>query len=317
MSSGNTTSISHSLPENPVSRFLAKWRLSDPAFGFLLTLPALVMLLAIFAYPLAYSAYMSFHFFDLARPQAFRSVGLNNYLTIIQSKEFLRALKNTLIYAGLAVPIEFFLGLMLALALANIERGRAVMRTMLIIPMMLAPVAMGLMWKFMYNNELGVINHLIRQLRIVERPPLWLADPNLALYSVIFVDIWATTPLIVLLLLAGLLSIPREYYEAARIDGASAISSFRHITLPLLKPIILVALLIRGMDAFRVFDVIYIMTKGGPAFHSDVLSFYAYRLAFTHRDIGSAAAVAWIMTLILLLSGLALIRAMRRQGGAL
>ncbi|MCC7451046.1 MAG: sugar ABC transporter permease [Anaerolineae bacterium] len=306
-----------SLPRTSAARSVAHWRLNDAGFGFVLILPALLILLAIFVYPLLFSGYMSFHAFDLARPQDFQFVGINNFVNIMQSAEFRRALGNTVIYAGLAVPIEFVLGLILAMALTNIQRGRSLLRTLLIVPMMLAPTAMGLMWKFMYNDQLGIINYLIRNLNLADRPPLWLADPNLALYSVIIVDIWATTPLIILLMLAGLLSIPGEYYEAARIDGAGAIAIFRRVTLPLLRPVILVALLLRGMDAFRVFDVIYVMTKGGPAFRSDVLSFYAYRQAFTSRSIGDATAAAWIMTIILLIAGLLLIRAMRRQGGAL
>ncbi|MBI3243155.1 MAG: sugar ABC transporter permease [Chloroflexi bacterium] len=310
-----TDSSSPSLSEKPVPRFESAWRLSNAGFGFLMVLPAFLLLLAIFAYPLAYSAYMSFHFFDLARPQDFHFVGLGNYLEIIQSEEFQRALKNTFIYAGLAVPLEFVIGLTLALALATIERGRAVIRTLLIIPMMLAPIVMGLMWKFMYNRELGVINYLIEQLGLT--PPLWLADPDLVLYSVVIVDIWATVPFVILLMLAGLLSIPSEYYESARIDGASAVAAFRHITLPLLQPIILVVLLIRGMDAFRVFDIIYVMTRGGPNFQSDVLSYYAFRGVFVHRAIGTATATAWIMTLILLVGGLVLIRSMRSTEEAL
>jgi multiple sugar transport system permease protein len=312
MSSTKTTSLSGVSAGTRLSRLPNLRRLSNASFGFLMVLPALLLLLAIFVYPLAFSAYMSFHAFDLARPQDFEYVGLNNYLTIIQSEEFLRALKDTLIYVGLAVPIEFVLGLILAMALANIERGRAVLRTLLTTPMMLAPTAMGLMWKFMYNDQLGVISHVIRQLGL--NPPLWLADPNLALYSVVVVDIWATTPLIILLMLAGLLSIPHEYYEAAKIDGASLIAMFRRVTLPLLRPVILVALLLRGMDAFRVFDIIFIMTKGGPAMRSDVLSFFAYRQMFTQRAVGDATSTAWIMTVLLLVAGLVLIRLMRRQG---
>lgn len=292
-------------------------RISDAAFGFLIVLPSLIILLIFYVYPLIYATYMSFHFFDLAKPHAFRFVGLDNYLTILQEPEFLHALTNTLRYAGIAVPLELLFGTLLALALANIQFGRNLLRTALVIPMMLAPVAMGLMWKFMYNDEFGIINFLIKRSGLSDRPPLWLADPALALYSVVVVDIWATTPLIILLMLAGLLSIPQEYYEAAWIDGAGLLAGFRHITLPMLRPVMLVAMLLRGMDAFRVFDVIFIMTKGGPAMKSDVLAFYTYRLAFTHRQIGEASATAWILTLILLTVGILLIRSMRRQGGSL
>jgi multiple sugar transport system permease protein len=290
--------------------------ISNATYGFLLVLPALAIMLAIFIYPMVYSAYTSFRDFELTRPDRAEFIGLDNYREIVQDEEFQRALSNTIKYVAIAVPTEFVIGLMLAMALATIDRGRGVLRTLLIIPMMLAPVAMGLMWKFMYNNDLGIINYLLREFGVA-RPPLWLADPDYALYSIIIVEIWATVPIFILLLLAGLLSIPSEYYEAAKIDGASAFAAFRFITMPLLQPVIMVALLLRGMDAFRVFDIVYVLTKGGPALRSDVLSFYVYRAAFVGRDFGEATAAAWIMIIVLLLSGLALMRAMRRQGGSL
>ncbi len=292
------------------------WRLSNAGFGLLIVLPALVVLLAVFVYPLVYSALQSFQFYDLARPQETRFVGGDNYVAIVQSHEFQRALQNTAIYAGVAVPIEFVLGLGLALALAQITHGRGLMRMLLTLPMMLAPIALGLIWKFMYNDQLGIISYLIRTLGIARRPPLWLTDPDIALFSIIAVDIWATTPIVVLILLAGLLSIPSEYYEAAMIDGGGAITSLVHITLPLLRPAILVTLLLRGMDAFRVFDVVYVLTKGGPAFRTDVLSYYAYRLAFTERSVGEATALAWIMTILLLAAGLVLVRLVGQEATA-
>lgn len=292
-----------------------RWRLGNGGFGLLVVLPALALLLLVFVYPLLYSAYQSLRFYDLARPQDAHFVGLDNYVELIRGREFQRALGNTAIYAGVAVPIEFVCGLGLAVALAQITHGRGLIRLLLTLPMMLAPIALGLMWKFMYNDQFGVISHLIRKLNLTGRPPLWLTDPEIALFSIVAVDIWATTPIVVLILLAGLLSIPSEYYEAARIDGGGSLSSFWHITLPLLRPAILVTLLLRGMDAFRVFDVVYVLTKGGPAFKTDVLSFYAYRLAFTERSVGDATALAWIMTVILLAAGLILVRAVGRQEG--
>lgn len=307
-------SLSHLKIGDAGGRRIRILRLSNSGFGALIVLPALAILIAVLVYPLVYSGFMSLHAFYLARPQDFQFIGLGNYIEIIQNKEFKRALINTVTYAGVAVPIEFVLGLGLALALANIDLGRGVIRMLLTLPMMLAPAAMGLMWKFMYNDQLGIINYLIREWHIAEQPPLWLADPHLAIYSIIAVDIWATTPVIVILMLAGLLSISPDLYEAAEIDGASTVYSFRHITLPLLRPIILVALLLRGMDAFRVFDIVYIMTKGGPALRSDVLSLLAYRTAFTDLSIGQATAIAWIMTIILLVSGVLLVRALRQEG---
>lgn len=308
------TTISKPLSSKQAASSRTRLHLSNAAFGLLLVAPAFAVLLLIYLYPLIYSAYMSVHNLYLPRPQDFAFVGLDNYVTVVTSPEFHRALLNTLIYAGLAVPVEFVFGLILALALANITQGRGVIRMLLTVPMMLAPVVMGLMWKFMYNDQLGIINYLIRTLGISQTPPQWLADPRLALYSIIIVDIWATTPLIVILLLAGLLAIPVELYEAAEIDGAGHWQRLQRITLPLLRPVILVALLLRGMDAFRVFDVVYIMTKGGPAMRSDVLSFFAYRTAFTDLSMGKATATAWIMTAILLAFALILIRVMRRQG---
>jgi multiple sugar transport system permease protein len=293
------------------------WRLSNAGFGGLVLIPAFAVLVVIFLYPLGYSIYQSFREYDLARPKDAHYIGLENFRELLGDREFKRAFKNTVIYTGVAVPLEFLFGMILALALAQINRGRMAIRMLLTVPMMLAPIALGLMWKFMYNDQFGVIGYGFREAGLGKRPPLWLSDPDIALYSVIAVDIWATTPIVVLLLLAGLMSISSDYYEAAMIDGGGTISSFFHITLPLLRPAILVTLLLRGMDAFRVFDLVYVLTKGGPAFKTDVLSFLNYRLAFTDRAIGAASALSWIMTFFLLAAGLFLIRMLRRQGEAL
>jgi multiple sugar transport system permease protein len=297
-----------SLPPKTYGRF----HLSDGWFGFLITVPALVIMLLVFVFPLVFSAWTSLHNFEITRPDRTRFIGLENFATLLQDDSFQRALINTLVYVFVAVPIEFLIGLGLALSLATITRGRGLFRTALVIPQMLAPAVMALMWKFMYNDELGIINHLLRELG-VNRPPLWLTDTPLALFSIIIVEVWATVPIFVLLLLAGLLSIPQEYYEAAAIDGGSPWAVFRYVTLPLLQPVILVALLIRGMDAFRVFDLVYVLTGGGPALRTDVLSFFIFRTAFTDRDFGLASAGAWIVSIILLIGGLTLIRLLRRR----
>jgi multiple sugar transport system permease protein len=290
-------------------------RISNGTFGFLVSLPALLIIAVVFLFPILFSAFISLHDFTIVRPDRIRFIGLENYVEILADEQFQRALTNTLLYVAIAIPIEFALGLMLAMALATINLGRGMFRTILVIPQMLAPTVMALMWKFMYNDELGIINFVLRELG-VNRPPLWLTDTPLALISIIVVEVWATVPIFVLLLLAGLLSISPEYYEAAGIDGATPWQTFRYVTLPLLQPVIFVALLLRGMDAFRVFDLVFVLTNGGPALRTDVVSFYAYRLAFSDREFGMAAAASWIISLILLGGGLLLIRTMGRTRSA-
>ena len=183
----------------------------------------------------------------------------------------------------------------------------------LIIPQFLAPLAMGFIWKFMYNNDLGIINFVLRNIGI-DRPPLWIADPAISLYSCIIVEIWACVPIFMLLLSAGLTTLSTEIIDAAKIDGANAYHRFRYIILPHLKPIILVTLLIRGMDSFRIFDLIYGLTQGGPAMSSDVLSLYMYRSGMLDRQFGFAASAGWIMVFMMLIASYILIKTMYRDG---
>jgi len=305
-----------SLSSPPVARSWpaprGRSRLGDRAFGFLLTSPLLVLMAGIIAYPLAYAVMASFQNFRLtSRPGTIRFIGLDNYIWALGDPQFWIALRNTLLYAGIAVPAELALGLLIALALRNLTRGAGIARTILIMPMMLAPIAMGLMWKFMFNDQLGIINHLLK-LAGLSGGILWLSQPVTAFVSLLIVEIWATTPIMVILLSAGLTTIPQELYDAAKIDGAGRWQRFWNVTWPLLQPVVLVALLLRGMDAFRVFDIVYILTQGGPANSTDVLSYYAYRLNFESMDVGRASAVSVMMLVALAAAGLILINRMRR-----
>jgi multiple sugar transport system permease protein len=285
-------------------------QLSEAAFGFLLASPLLIVTLGIIGYPLAYALTASFQRFRLTAPDNISFVGFDNYYYVLIDPQFWVALRNTLLYAGIAVPLELALGLVIAMALNKLLRGARLVRTILILPMMLAPVVMGLMWKFMFNDQLGIINHLIR-LTGLDLHILWLADPNLAFISLLIVEVWATTPIMVILLSAGLTTIPAELYEAAEIDGASRWQRFVNITWPMLQPVILVSLLLRGMDAFRVFDIVFVLTQGGPANSTDVLSYYAYRTIFQGMDVGGASAVSMMMLVVLAALGIVLIRRMR------
>ena len=286
---------------------------SSSAFGAVIILPGVLLLLLVQLYPLLYSLFISFHDYRLLRPELTEFVWLKNYIDIFSDEEFLNALSNTAIYVGLAIPIELMIGFALALAIEKITRGKNLIRALLIVPQFMAPIAMGFVWRFLYNDEFGLINFMLRKIGI-ERPPLWLADPDIALYSCIIVEIWATVPIFMLLLSAGMASISSELIDAAKIDGANAIHRVRFIILPHLKPIILVALLIRGMDAFRVFDVVYSLTGGGPALSTDVLSLYLYRTAMLDRQFGDGASAAWIMMIMMLIASYVLIRTMYREG---
>lgn len=289
-------------------------RIGNKPFGVLLAVPGILVLFALFLYPLGYSLYQSFRYYDLARPDRQRWVGLENYRELLTNESFHVALKNTLVYSGVAVPFEMALGLLIALCLTQIRRGEHAARLCMLLPMMLAPIALSTVWKFLYNDQLGPINIILRDAGLMERPPLWLADPNIALLSVVAVDIWATTPFVILILHAGRLGIPTDLYESAHLDGANSFAAFLHITLPLLKPALLITVLLRGMDAFRVFDIIYSLTRGGPAGNTQVLSLLAYQTAFSERSVGGAAAIAWMMTLILLVLGITVVLLNRRPG---
>ena len=269
---------------------------SSSFFGGAIILPGVIILLLFYLYPLAYSLFISLHDFRLIRPDLTQFVGFRNYFEIFSDDEFLNAFINTIIYVGISLPCELVIGLFLALALDKITRGKNIIRAFLIVPQFLAPLAMGFIWKFMYNDDLGIINFVLRFVGM-ERPPLWIADPAISLYSCIIVEIWACVPIFMLLLSAGLTTLSTEIIDAAKIDGANAYHRLRYIILPHLKPIILVTLLIRGMDSFRIFDLIYGLTQGGPAMSSDVLSLYMYRSGMLDRQFGYSASAGWIMVL--------------------
>jgi multiple sugar transport system permease protein len=260
----------------------------ETLFALLLVMPAIAVLVALSIYPLAYSVIIS-----LRDTNAGWSYG--NFARLISDGFFHAALLNTLIYSAAALTFEFFLGLGLALLLNGQLRGRGLFRTSLLVPLMLPTVVVGVVWRLMLNPNFGAINGTLKGFGLDTEKLTWTATPRLALFSVIAVDVWQWTPFIFLVLLAGLQAIPQEPYEAALLDGSSSWHTFRHITLPLLKPAILVALLLRTMDLLRVFDQIFILTEGGPGFATETVSLYIYRTAFRFFDFGYAAAMSFVL----------------------
>ena len=258
---------------------------------YLLLAPALAVLLALSIYPLLYSITIS-----LQQETASGVVWTLEHFKRLATDNFFRtAMAHTFIYAVVALTFEFLLGLGLALLLNQQIRGRGFFRASLLVPMMLPSVVVGIVWRLLLNPDFGAINGTLKYFGVNTENLTWTASPRLALLSVIAVDVWQWTPFVFLVLLAGLQAIPQEPYEAALIDGSTRWQTFRHITLPLLKPAILIVLLLRTMDLLRVFDQIFILTEGGPGFATEMISLYIYRTAFRFFDFGYAAAMSFVL----------------------
>ena len=250
-------------------------------------------------FPFVYCIYNSLHFYDLTKPaRGTPWVGATNYSLLIQDARFWHSLKITFYFVAAGVSIELALGYVIA-SLLNEVKARKVLLPLFLIPMIIPPVVVGLIWRLMYDFTLGIINYLLGSVGFLPQP--WLGTASLAMLSIIITDVWEWTPLMGLILLAGLQALPQEPYEAAKIDGAGMWNVLRYITLPMLKPIILVAVLLRTMDAFKWFDTIYIMTSGGPGIATETASLYSYLIAFNFFNIGKGSAFSIIMIAIVIL----------------
>ena len=240
-------------------------------------------------------------------------VGLDNFLRMATDPLFLNSLRNTVVFTVTAVTIEFLLGLGLALLFDKyVTRQLNFLKTLVLMPMMVPPIAVAITWKLIYQPQFGVLNELVFRLNqlfqvtglqtvfpwLKLRTQAWAGDVDLAMFSIVVADVWEWTPFIFLLMLAGLASLPAEPYEAAEIDGASSWRQFWDLTLHFLKPVIAIALLLRLMDALRLFDLVFILTVGGPAGATETLSFYIFKVAFTFVDIGYAAAISLFVLVV-------------------
>ena len=263
----------------------------------LMVLPTIIFILAVSVYPLIYSFYMTLHDWSLTRAEPPTFVGIGNYISLFQDSRFWYSFRTTVIFTGWAVVMEMVIGMTLALSITRNTRFQQICRSILLIPMMITPVVLSLMWKYMYNPEYGIFNYFLYFLKI--EGPIWLGEPSPALPAVIMVDIWQWTPFVFLLLFSGIASLPPDVFEAAEVDGATGFQTFRNITLPLVTPFLLVALLIRFMDSFRIFDTIYVLTKGGPANATETLSIYTYKVGFNYFNMGYAATLSYIILVII------------------
>ncbi|PNR99863.1 ABC transporter permease [Petrotoga miotherma DSM 10691] len=270
--------------------------------GIFLILPAFIILITIFIGPTIYTIVLSFSSYSFTGVEF---SGLSNFSRLFNDPSFWRAFYNTLIFVGVTVPIELFLGFLLALVANKAMKGRSIIRVALLIPWALPTALNALAWRWMYNTDYGLFNSILINLNIIDTPINWLGEIPLAMISMMIVAIWKTSSFMALLILTGLQTIPSELYEAAKIDGATNWQALRKITIPLVRPSIMVSLLFRTGDAFRSFELPYNLTGGGPVNSTETLSVFAYNNFFQYLDFSYSSTIALIQFLLLL--GLAII----------
>ncbi|WP_163851238.1 carbohydrate ABC transporter permease [Pseudooceanicola aestuarii] len=279
------------MPDYSISR--ARRRL-----GRLFAAPGLALLTITMGLPLGYALVISLSNMTLIRPRLSPFQGLENYIEVLTDPMFWSSLGVTLRFSAAAVIGEFVVGLAIALLLTKVVRMRAVYFAILTLPMAMSPVAVALIWKMLLQPNLGIVNTTLGQLGIA--PVDWLGSPDLALSTLVFVEIWQQTSFVVLLLSAGLASLPREPFEAAEVDGAGPVAQFWYITLPMLRPVAAIAIVIQLINEFRTYDLVYVMTKGGPGISTELLSFYAYKRAFQGLAINEGNAAAFLLLMVVL-----------------
>ncbi len=281
----------------------------DRRFGLLLTAPGLAALLAIVAFPLGFTVFTSLYDYTLVHPMHDTFTGFENFREAWETDYLTESLWTTVRFVLASVVIEFVLGFAVALALNRVTRFKNVYYLILLAPLLMNPVVVAQLWRMILHSELGIMNYVLGLAGIDKVN--FLGDPTAAFWTVVLVDIWHQVSFMAILLMAGLAALPREPYEAARMDGAGAIRTFFHITLPLMRPVIAVAVLLRLIFAIKTFDIVWIMTRGGPGTATDLISYFIYRSAFFGLDIGRAAAMSLALLAVVLALTVYLYRYMR------
>jgi len=267
--------------------------------GFELVVPALGVIVLVALFPLAWTAWESLHLHDLRMPwRGHPFVGLANYAEALGDGRFWAAMGHTAFFTAATVGLELVLGLVLALAMNRAFRGRSLVRAAVLLPWAVPTVVAALLWRFMFGTQGGIANALLSKVGVVDASFVWFIHERAAWVPVILADVWKMTPFVALLLLAGLQNIDASLYEAAKIDGAGAWDRFRYVTLPLLKPAILVTLVFRTLDAFRVFDLVYVLTGGGPGTATEPIALYTFDALLRDLRFGYGSALSMIIFLV-------------------
>lgn len=284
--------------------------------GIRMLAPSLLVILVVTVLPILFTLMLSFFDTPLSDPVPRDFVGLGNYIEFLHSNQFWQAIWRTVYFTVVSVGIELILGLGIAILINSHPPGWSFLRTSLIIPWAIPTVVNGAMWRWIYNADYGALNGLLHSLGIIEKYQVWLTDPFTAMNLVILADVWHSVPFIAIILQAALAGIPRELEEAAAVDGANAWQRFSRIRMPLLQPAILVALVVRTVEAFRVFDIIYVITSGGPAFGTVTISYLTYLESFTYGHLGSGSALSFLISLFTIIMALVYIKILYRPENA-
>lgn len=276
---------------------MSRW--IDRHIKWVFSIPAVVFILLMMAFPIAYTVWVSFTEWSMSAITPPKWVGLQNYIKMLGADaRFWRSVWRTFYFTGAALLLETFLGVALALLLNRDFPGKNLLKTLFLLPMVATPVAIGMVWLLMFEPTIGYLNHFLGIFGIPAQP--WLASEAMALPSLILVDVWQWTPMITLIALAGLVSLPNDPFEAAEVDGASPWQVLTRITLPMLRPTIGVAIILRAIDALKTFDIIYAMTQGGPNYSTETLNLYGYTLGFSYFQLGHASTLLMIFFAIVM-----------------
>jgi multiple sugar transport system permease protein len=273
-------------------------------------LPAVVFVLVMMVFPVLYTLFLSFTNWNLTSGMPLAFAGFRSYLRVLREPRFLDAMGRTFSFTALALAVETLLGLALALLLNRTFRGKDIMKFILLLPLVATPVAIGIVWNLFYDPTIGLANYVLSLIGIHRQA--WVSGASTVIPSLALVDIWQWTPMITLIVLAGLAGLSQEPYESARVDGAGGVQVFFRITLPLIAPTLLTAMILRAIDALKTFDIIYAMTGGGPGYASETLNVMAFKYSFEYFRMGQSSVILVFLFLLVLTFSTLIMRLRRR-----
>lgn len=286
----------------------------QPFLFFVLNSPAILLLLGLVLYPIVYSFWLSLHAYNLRQPNRVRFIGLDNYATVLASDQFWSAAGNTAMFCVASITLTVVLGTLLALLLNEAFPGRGILRAVMLLPWAIPPVVNGLIWQWMLDGQHGLINALLLGAGVISEPQAWLSSAATAMPALVLAQVWNHVPFVAVVMLAALQTVPEELYDSARLEGAGLWQRFRHVTLPWLSHALLLVLVTQTMVALRTFDIIYVLTGGGPGSATTVIAWLTYVTTFNMTDFGRGNAYAYIIALVTLALSLLYIRLLWKRG---